>query len=75
MAWTVLNDPVKRLFKQIYLQIQGLLQSISNRAFSGVEDDLREPPAPPPSAPDGEQEGASVQPRSVRKGGAAGSVG
>lgn len=75
MVWTVLNDPVKRLFKQIYLQIQGLLQSISNRAFSGVEADLADPPAPPPSAPDDEPDRA-VAPRGVRRGGAAdGSVG
>jgi uncharacterized membrane protein YuzA (DUF378 family) len=49
MVWTLINDPVKRLFKQIYLQIQGLLQSISNRAFAGVENDFREPP---PAAPE-----------------------
>ncbi len=72
MVWTIINDPVKRLFKQIYLQIQGLLQSISNRAFRGVEDDLREPPAPPPAAPD--PDGTTAQPR-VRRGGAAGTPG
>lgn len=72
MVWTLINDPVKRVFKQIYLQIQGIMQSISNRAFRGVEDDLREPPAPPPTPPS-EQDGAAPQPRSVRRGGAAAS--
>jgi hypothetical protein len=69
-VWTLINDPVKRLFKQIYLQIQGLLQSISNRAFRGVENDLAEPPAPPPP-PAGSEPDTSVQPRTVRRGGAA----
>ena len=50
-VWTMIDDPVKRLFKQIYLQIQGLLQSISNRAFQGVESDFRPPPPSPPTAP------------------------
>lgn len=51
MAWTLINDPVKRLFRQIYLQIQGLLQSISDRAFKDVESDFRAPPPPPPAPP------------------------
>ena len=72
-VWTMINDPVKKLFRQIYLRIQGLLQSISDRAFRGLEDDLKEPPAPPPSSssPQGDPDG-TVQPRGVRRGGAAG---
>lgn len=72
-VWTMINDPVKRLFKQIYLQIQGLLQSISNRAFSGVENDLADPPAPPPP-PEGGERMASDGERRPRRGGAAASV-
>jgi hypothetical protein len=51
MVWTLINDPVKRLFKYIYRSIQELLQSISNRAFRGVENDMpgEDPPAPPPA--------------------------
>lgn len=68
-VWTLINDPVKRLFKQIYLQIQGLLQAISNSAFRGVEDDLKEPPAPPP----GDEPDRAVRTAApgVRRGGAA----
>lgn len=51
LVWTIINDPVIRLFKWIYRQIQGLLQGISDRAFRGVEDDFRQPPA----APDGKE--------------------
>lgn len=69
MVWTLINDPVKRVFKQIYLQIQGIMQSISNRAFRGVEDDLREPPAPPPAPPAADDEGNGRT--RVRRGGAA----
>ncbi|HTM68611.1 MAG TPA: hypothetical protein VL426_04885 [Candidatus Binatia bacterium] len=71
MVWTLINDPVKRLFKQIYLQIQGLLQSISNRAFRGVEDDLAMPPAPPPPAAPDPADTTVARPRGVSRGGAA----
>lgn len=72
MVWTLLSDWVKRLWNQIYLQIKGLLQSIANRQFRGVEDDLAEPPAPPPASP---EPAAGIEgqpaPARVRKGGAA----
>jgi hypothetical protein len=58
MVWTLINDPVKKLFRQIYRSIQNLMQSISDRVFRGVEDDLREPPAPPPPTPTDEGEDA-----------------
>lgn len=53
MFWTVLNDPVKRLFKYIYAKMKAVYQKIVDRAFKGVEDDFA-PPAnlPPPVPPD-----------------------
>lgn len=38
LLWTLINDMVKKLFRHIYYRIAGLLQSISNKAFAGVED-------------------------------------
>ena len=35
-AWTVLNDPVRRLFEAVYNGIAKSLQSISDKAFSGI---------------------------------------
>lgn len=46
-VWTMINDPVKRLFRYIYSQIQSTLQRISDHAFRGVEADFGKPPAPP----------------------------
>jgi len=47
LVWTLINDPIKKLFKWIYRSIQGLLQRISDSAYRGVEDDFREVPATP----------------------------
>jgi len=46
-VWTIINDPIKKLFKRIYRTIQGLLQAISDRAYRGVDDDFREVPKDP----------------------------
>ncbi len=35
--WTVINDPIKRIFKFIYNVVQDYLQSISNRIFRHVQ--------------------------------------
>ena len=53
MFWTVLNDPVKRLFKYIYAKMKAVYQKIVDRVFKGVGDDFA-PPAnlPPPPTPD-----------------------
>jgi len=40
LVWTLINDPVVRLFKWIYRQIQGLLQKISDHAFRGTKNDF-----------------------------------
>lgn len=39
--WTLINDPVRRIFKFIYTSIQEWLQGISNRAFKGVQEELK----------------------------------
>lgn len=40
MLWTLLNDPIKRLFRAIYRALLTRLQKISERAFRRVDDDL-----------------------------------
>lgn len=47
MAWTLLNDPIKRAFRAIYRALQKRFQSISERAFRRVDDDLMSTPAEP----------------------------
>lgn len=39
-CWTLLDDPIKRLFKEIYHQLKTVGQKIANAAFKGVEKDL-----------------------------------
>lgn len=43
MVWTLLNDPIKALFKKIYSYLSTALQRISDRAFKniGAEDDAK----------------------------------
>jgi len=36
MVWTVLNDPVRRIFEEIYNRIGGGLQAMSNRVFRDI---------------------------------------
>lgn len=49
--WTMLNDPVRRLFRHVYYQIADVLQGISDRAFADVVNDLEKKidtkPTPP----------------------------
>lgn len=40
LAWTLIDDPIKRLFKEIYHQLKKTGQAIANAAFRGVEKDL-----------------------------------
>lgn len=35
-AWTLVNDPVRRMFRAIYHEIAGQLQRIADRAWKGV---------------------------------------
>ena len=39
-VWTLIDDPIKRLFKEIYYQLKKTGQAIANAAFKGVEKDL-----------------------------------
>lgn len=39
--WTMINDPIKKVFKWIYRSIQGTLQGMSDRAYSDFKDDLQ----------------------------------
>lgn len=36
-TWTLINDPIKRIWRAIYRLVAGKLQSISNRVFRDVE--------------------------------------
>ena len=37
LAWTLLNDPIRRLYEAIYNSIAKSLQEISNKAFKDIE--------------------------------------
>lgn len=39
-VWTIVNDPIKRAFRAIYDAIQGILETISKRAFREYEGDF-----------------------------------
>jgi len=39
LAW-LLSDPIRRLFRELYHQVQSFLQKISDRIWQGVENDL-----------------------------------
>jgi len=47
MAWTVINDPIKKLFKRIYRAVSGMLQRIADITCKDVKDDLRPTPVEP----------------------------
>jgi hypothetical protein len=51
LAWTVLNDPVRKSCRIIYQHIHDYLQEISNNAFRGVEHDFPEGQEPRGSRP------------------------
>jgi len=40
MLWTLINDPVRRIFTEIYAQIRATLQRISDHIWAGTEDDF-----------------------------------
>jgi hypothetical protein len=40
LVWTVINDPVRKAFLEIYRHMHDHLQAISDRAFRGVEADF-----------------------------------
>lgn len=40
LIWSMINDFVKRVFKEIYRKIAGYLQRIADNMFRGVQDDL-----------------------------------
>jgi len=48
LFWTLLNDPIRRLFRRIYYQIKNVLQSISDRVYKDINDELAEPVEQPP---------------------------
>ena len=52
---TMIDDPIRRLFRAIYTAIQDMLQSISDKAFAGTDDYFKAAAAPtaPPAAPGG----------------------
>jgi hypothetical protein len=40
--WTLINDPIRRAFRIAYRNIQGLLQSISDRIYKDIDKELGE---------------------------------
>ncbi|MDO8599090.1 MAG: hypothetical protein Q7S02_03195 [bacterium] len=40
-VWTLINDPIRRLFREIFEWIQGIYEHIVQRAFADVADDFR----------------------------------
>ena len=36
--WTLINDPIKRLFREIFHRIQRVFEKIANSAYAGTED-------------------------------------
>jgi hypothetical protein len=55
-VWTIVNDPVRKIFNKIYNAIHGWLQSISNHYFADTAQDFRAVPKvsrrSPTKAPD-----------------------
>jgi hypothetical protein len=38
--WTLINDPLRKMFRYVYEHIKGTLQRISDHAWAGTENDL-----------------------------------
>lgn len=47
VVWTMLNDPIKKLFRMIYRRLQRLYEKISESLWKGVDADLAIEPTPP----------------------------
>ncbi len=66
-VWTIVNDPVKRMFKSIFRQFQTVYQGIANKVFAGTEADFREPTSPVPGATPEDEGSVSRTPPSPRR--------
>jgi len=44
MVWTIINDPIKRAFKEIFLRLKAVYQAIADHVFKGVDEDFADPP-------------------------------
>lgn len=42
--WTIINDPITRLFKSIFKNLKFIYQGIVDRAFADFKDDFEPPP-------------------------------
>lgn len=51
LTWTLVDDVITRIFEEIYEALHSFLQSISNRAFRGIENDLTDSPLNASDAP------------------------
>lgn len=40
LLWSLLHDFIERLFNRIYLLLSGAFQSLANRTFAGIPDDI-----------------------------------
>lgn len=46
-VWTMINDPVRKVFTAIYMRIKDTLQKMSDKAFEGLEPDAPKAPTEP----------------------------
>lgn len=46
--WTLIDDPIRRLYNRLYTLLRGFYQSIANQAFQSVDEDFAAPKPPTP---------------------------
>lgn len=42
MLWTIINDPIRKLFRQVYHSLEGLLQRITDSVWKDIDNDFGE---------------------------------
>lgn len=60
-VWTILNDPVKRLWKSIFNAMRALFQKVADSAYKDVEDDFTPPRERPQSWVQAREEAANAE--------------
>lgn len=66
-VWTMIDDPIKKIFKAIYRSLQATFQKMSDRVFAGVDEDFRAPPPPPAPPADNDEPDRSVRSSTSRR--------
>ncbi len=44
LVWTIIDDPVKRLFELIYRELRAVYQKIADNAYADVDKNCPPPP-------------------------------